>query len=207
LPVMPLERVVIEGALERTVFLVLLSTLHRSFTGDVLLIDRPDHAFLSAMAGGCPRVLYTLGKADIDFYVDINGLRERADETARRHFPDPIPTRLAEQSMRVLIAENDVRTVKSLTSVLADLGCESLVVHSGHEAVRLVSQRRPHVLLLGGRLPDIGGAELARFVKAIYSDYQPRTIIVSKHAEKPQSGIDGYLLKPVGFDQIAGAIF
>ncbi len=202
---MPLERIIIEGSLERTDFLVLLSTLHPSFTGDVLMIDRPDHAFLSAMADGCPRVLYTLRKPDIDFYVQVNGLLERSKEITLS--PDAMSARLVENSMRVLIAQDDPSAVKSVMSVLSDLGCEPLVACSGHEAVRLVDRHRPQVLLLDGRLPDIGGPELARLVKTIYSDYQPRTILVSKNAEEPHAGIDGYLMKPIGFDQIAGAIF
>src|SRR5437588_5356238 len=120
--VMPLERIVIEGKLESRDILVLLSTLHPSFNGDVLYIHRPDRAFLSAKAEGCPRVMYTLSKADIDFYIDVNGLRRNGEESSFRVISDWPSEAAKPRTMQVLIVEDNPRTVRSMTSILSVLG-------------------------------------------------------------------------------------
>jgi len=70
----PVERLVIEGELEEIEFDNLLSTLSYSFTGDVLFIDRPDHAFLSTVAEHGSRGLYTLSATEIASYAARNEL-------------------------------------------------------------------------------------------------------------------------------------
>ena len=204
---MPLERIVIEGTLESSDFLVLLSTLHPSFTGDVLFIDRADGAFLSARADGGPRVMYTLSKADIDFYVDINGLRQRGEETSWQIVSEPASEPASRKAMRVLIAEGDRKTVKFVTGVLTNLGCQALIARSNLDAVRLLEEHRPDVLLLDETARSIHSYVKARFVKSEYSDYRPRTILVSRRKEKSEYAVDGYLVKPVAFDQMGAAIF
>jgi CheY-like chemotaxis protein len=204
---MPVERIVIEGPLDRREFLVLLSTMHPSFTGDILFIHHPEAAFLSAKAGGGGRVMYTLSKPDIDFYVDVNGLRRDGEETSWQLVSESPGDSARGRAMQVLIAEGDRKTVKSVTTVLTNLGCQALIAESDSDALRLVEQLRPDVLLLDEMAPSIHGYEMARFVRKAYSEYRPRTIIVSTGEEKPEYGIDGYLVRPVAFDQIATAIF
>jgi CheY-like chemotaxis protein len=189
---MPLERIVIEGAVDSRDFLVLLSTLHPSFNGDVLYIYRPGRAFLSAKAEGGPRVMYTLSKADINFYIDVNGLRRHGEESSFRLISDSPSETTAPRTMQVLIVQDDPRTVRSVTSVLSELGCETVIAESEIDAIRLVGQRRPDVVLLDGKAAHINGSAVARFVKSADSEYQPRTMIVSR---------------PLAFDQIGLAIF
>ena len=109
--------------------------------------------------------------------------------------------------MQVLIVEDDPKTIRSMTSVLADLGCETLVAKSDFAAIQMAGQRRPEVVLLDGTGPRFHGAAVARFVKNAYPEYRPRTMIVSTGEQKPESGVDGYLMRPVAFDQIGAAIF
>lgn len=206
--VMPLERIVIEGPLENgRDFLVLLSTLHPSFTGDVLYILRSDRAFLSSQADGCSRVMYTLSKADIDFYVDVNGLRQHGEESSFRLISDSQgePTQL--HTMQVLIVEDDLRTARSVTAVLSGLGCETTIAESDLDAMQLVEQRRPDVVLLTRAATGINAAAVARLAKSADVEYRPRTIMVSTGAEKRESGVDGFVTQPIAFDQIGSAIF
>src|SRR2546430_17560782 len=111
---MPLERIVIEGKAESAEILVLLSTLDPSFTGDVLYIYRPDRAFLSARADGSRRVMFSLSKADIDFYVDTNQLRRGSESSSRPSTAAPADTTATR--MRVLPAHKDPKTLQPLTS-------------------------------------------------------------------------------------------
>jgi CheY-like chemotaxis protein len=203
---MPLERIVIEGKTESAEILVLLSTLDPSFTGDVLYIYQPDRAFLSAQADGGRRVMFSLSKSDIDFYVDTNQLRRNGEESSFR-LSSEAPGDTTISRMRVLLADNDPKTVRSVKSVLSGLGCETLVADSALDALRLVEHRRPDVVLLDEKADTMNGRAIARFVKKAHDQYQPRTILLSATNGEREFGVDGYLTRPVAFDQIAHAIF
>src|SRR5438874_4734089 len=129
---MPLERIIIEGKAESADVLVLLSTLHPSFTGDALYIYQPDRAFLSARAEGRRRVMFSLAKSDLDFYVDTNQLRGGSESSFRLSTEAPGDTTAAR--MRVLLADKDPKTVKRVTSVLSGLGCETMLADSAIDA-------------------------------------------------------------------------
>jgi CheY-like chemotaxis protein len=202
---MPLERIVIEGKAESAEILVLLSTLDPSFTGDVLYIYERDRAFLSARADGCRRVMFSMSKADIDFYVDTNQLR-RGEESSFRLSDESAGDTTATR-MRVLLADNDPKTVRSVTSLLSGLGCETIIADSAIDAIQMVEKRRPDVVLLNGESEHMNGAAVARFVKNAHAEYRPRTIVFSAANREPESGVDGYLARPVAFDQFANAVF
>src|SRR5260370_17030156 len=119
---MPLERIVIEGKANSAEILVLLSTLDPSFTGDVLYIYQWDRAFLGWGAGGTRRVMFSLSKSDIDFYIDTNQLRRNGEESSFRLSAEA-PGDTTITRMRVLLADNDPKTVRSVKSVLSGLGC------------------------------------------------------------------------------------
>jgi DNA-binding response OmpR family regulator len=116
--------------------------------------------------------------------------------------------------MKVLIAEDETRTRGMLAEVVVSLGHEPLIASSGFEAVRLVQENRPEVLLLDGLLPEMHGFEIARFVRGFAADYHPRIIIITaiykgqryQSEAKLQFGVDRYLLKPVSREAVAAAI-
>jgi CheY-like chemotaxis protein len=203
---MPLDRIVIDGPLPSREFLVLLATLHPSFTGDVLWIHGQGRAFLSAMASPGPRVMYSLREADIEFYVDVHGLRRQGEEISWSCESTPSGDQLVARSLSVLLAEEDAHTLRAMTSILGTAGCEAVIAKSGLETLCLVEDRRPDVLVLdeaiGGR-----GYDIARYVRRTYGDDRPRTIMVSEASREIEEGIDGYLVRPVTFDAVAGAIF
>jgi CheY-like chemotaxis protein len=136
----------------------------------------------------------------------VNELRRRGEESSFR-LASQKPEDTAARVMKVLIAEDDPRTIKSVTNILSELGCETFVTDSALDAIRLVEQRRPDVLLLNGSDSRIRGAAVARFVKNAYAEYRPRTIIVAATEGEREPGVDGYLMRPLAFDQIASAIF
>ena len=202
---MPLERIIIEGKAESAEILVLLSTLDPSFTGDVLYIYQPDRAFLSARADGCRREMFSLSKADIDFYVDVNQLRRGQESSFRLATEESGETTVTR--MRVLVADQDRKTIQRVTSVLAGLGCETLIADSALDAIRMVDKSRPDVVMLDGESEHMNGVAVARFVKKAHLEYRPRTIVLSARNRKPDSEVDGYLTRPLAFDQIATAVF
>lgn len=117
--------------------------------------------------------------------------------------------------MRVLIAEDEKKTRALLVNMVQGLGCETVEAATGFEAVKLVQETRPEVLLLDGLLPEMHGFEVARFVRSLAPEYHPRIVIVTavyksqryRSEAKLQFGVDHYLLKPVTKDAVAAAVF
>src|SRR5207244_13204082 len=81
--------------------------------------------------------------------------------------------------MRVLIAEDEKKTRAILVEMVKSLGCETLEAGTGYEAVKVVQESRPDVLLLDGLLPEMHGFEVARFVRSMAPEYRPRIVIVT----------------------------
>ena len=69
--------------------------------------------------------------------------------------------------MRVLIAEDEKKTRALLVEMVQSLGCETLEAGTGYEAVKVVQESKPDVLLLDGLLPEMHGFEVARFVRSM----------------------------------------
>lgn len=80
----------------------------------------------------------------------------------------------------------------------------------GEEALRLVRELRPHVLVLDMELPDISGVEVLRRLRA--EDLPVRILVLSGYADPVWiralmgQGISGYLVKDEALDEIENAV-
>jgi DNA-binding response OmpR family regulator len=89
-------------------------------------------------------------------------------------------------------------------------GCTAFSAAGSHDAIRIAALERPDVILIDGLLPQMHGFELARFLRALDSNYRPRICIVTsvyKHVRyqneaRLKYGVDHYLIKPVGYDAL-----
>jgi two-component system invasion response regulator UvrY len=81
---------------------------------------------------------------------------------------------------------------------------------SGEEAIQLVKQHQPDVVLMDVNMPGIGGFEATRKLIQMYPDL--KVIVVTIHVDDPfpsrmlQAGAMGYLTKGCGVDEIINAI-
>lgn len=111
---------------------------------------------------------------------------------------------------RVLIVEDTRRMREQLVSDVEALGCTTFSAASAHDAIRIAAQERPDTIFIDALLPQMHGFELARFLRALDSDYRPRLVIVTsiyKHVRyrneaKLKYGVDDYLIKPVSYDAL-----
>jgi len=62
----------------------------------------------------------------------------------------------------VLIVDDDERNVRLVRDVLEAAGMSTLTASTAAEALELARERRPDVVLMDLRLPDLDGAEAAR---------------------------------------------
>ena len=117
--------------------------------------------------------------------------------------------------MRVLIAEDEKKTRAILVEMVQSLGCQTLEAGTGYEAVKVVQESKPDVLLLDGLLPEMHGFEVARFVRSLAPEDRPRIVIVTavykslryRSEAKLQFGVDHYLIKPVSKEAVQAALF
>jgi two-component system, cell cycle response regulator DivK len=110
---------------------------------------------------------------------------------------------------KVLIVEDDELSMKLFNDLLEAHGYAVLQAMDGLEALRIVHEHRPDLILMDIQLPEISGLEITKRLKA---DEELRGIPVvavtafamTGDAEKiRQAGCDGYLTKPIS---IAGFI-
>jgi DNA-binding NarL/FixJ family response regulator len=119
---------------------------------------------------------------------------------------------MSEPPTRVLIAD-DQTIVREGLSTLLDLLPDVEVVGAatdGEEAVRLVAERRPDVVLLDLRMPRCDGAEATRRIRLLAPDTQ--VIVLTTYADDAsvftalQAGARGYLTKNASAAEIRQAI-
>jgi DNA-binding NarL/FixJ family response regulator len=104
--------------------------------------------------------------------------------------------------IRVVVADDHAVVREGIRRVLDD-DPDFIVVgeaSTGAEALEIVDQSRPDVVLLDLGMPDIAGLELARRLRESGSS-RPRILVLSMHDDSEyvlravRAGVDGYLLK------------
>jgi CheY-like chemotaxis protein len=104
---------------------------------------------------------------------------------------------------RVLIVDDNSDAATTLEILLKSLGHETRVVHTGIEALQVVPEFNPEVVLLDIGLPGIDGYEVARRLRALKTGHSFRIVAVTgwdQEADKRRSeeaGFDMHLVKPV----------
>ncbi|HPI97643.1 MAG TPA: response regulator transcription factor [Synergistales bacterium] len=81
---------------------------------------------------------------------------------------------------------------------------------NGQEAIRVVEEAKPEILLLDVHMPVMGGAEMVRILREKGMDMKYIAITAFDDeghiAELSEAGVNGYILKASGFDQVQAAI-
>ncbi|MGR3319953.1 MAG: ATP-binding protein, partial [Candidatus Anammoxibacter sp.] len=116
--------------------------------------------------------------------------------------------------LRLLIIENDTSDAEQigheLESVLSEYECSIIIAHSGNEALQMINDDRPEIIILNYYLNDTSGEDILKIIKNEY----PFIIVVVMTSEGDRNvaidvvklGADGYVSKKYGFDGIAYAI-
>ena len=101
-----------------------------------------------------------------------------------------------------------VRKITGRTQILAFHGCDVVTAGTGEEAIEIVREFRPEVVILDLGLPRIGGLEVGRQIRkeqwgrsmiliACTGWGQPEDVQRSREA-----GFDHHLVKPVNLDVV-----
>jgi CheY-like chemotaxis protein len=103
-------------------------------------------------------------------------------------------------SPRILVADDEPDLVVNCERLLQREGYSCLQAHTGPEAIQLIDQEHPDLVVTDLRLPGAGGLTVARHAR---SRVPPIPVILITAYDSPQarlaakeSGIGGYLAKP-----------
>ncbi|AEG93018.1 response regulator [Ramlibacter tataouinensis] len=114
--------------------------------------------------------------------------------------------------MRVVLADDHLLVRVGLRALLGDMDGVEVVGEAGEgrEALRLVQQLRPDILLTDIAMPQLGGLPLLREIRA--ADLPVKVILLSMHdndeyvAEAIRLGASGYIVKSAAAEELASAI-
>jgi DNA-binding response OmpR family regulator len=105
-------------------------------------------------------------------------------------------------SRKILVVDDEPAQLRLVEKLLAANGYEVAKAASAREAVRLVYERQPELILLDVVMPEIDGWQTCRLIREI-SDVPVIMLTGKRNSEDDivhglESGADDYLTKPVG---------
>jgi AmiR/NasT family two-component response regulator len=110
---------------------------------------------------------------------------------------------------KILVADDDIFTLTSITSGLTKAGYEVISAPDGEIAVQLGLQEQPDLAILDIRMPGMSGIDVARKLRG---EARINTLFLSAYSDKDvvelatQEGALGYLVKPINTQQLIPAI-
>ncbi|MBO6279448.1 MAG: response regulator, partial [Pseudomonas sp.] len=108
----------------------------------------------------------------------------------------------------LLIVDDDVHVRELLEALLQEQGYHTLTASSGEQALSLVAQQQPDLILLDAMMPGTDGYQVARQLKANSSTANIPIIMLSGQGEQSarllglEAGAEDFLCKPVASDEL-----
>lgn len=104
---------------------------------------------------------------------------------------------------RVLVVEDNLDSVESMTLVLRDMGHQFEFAINGYAALDIARRMRPEIIFLDLGLPGMDGFELCQRLKTEVGLEGTRVIVVSGYGQdeyrrrSAEAGCELHLVKPV----------
>ena len=113
-------------------------------------------------------------------------------------------------SVRVLIADDQQPTRQGLVALLALLPSVEVIgqAQDGREAVHLVAERQPDVVVMDMQMPLMDGLEATRYIKSRWPEVKiiALTLYAGYRAKALAAGVDIFLLKGSPIESLGHAI-
>lgn len=113
---------------------------------------------------------------------------------------------------KVLIVDDDPQLVQLIGYKLYSKGYQTLVAHSGEEALQLVERERPDLVILDVMMPGMSGIEVCDVLRGDPETANLPIIILSARTQVPhrieglQAGADEYLTKPISLKEMVARV-
>lgn len=114
------------------------------------------------------------------------------------------------EKIKLLLVDDEEDFVKTLSERIQMRNLSPQVAFNGEEAMQIVEDEVPDVMVLDLKMPGIDGMEVLRRIRKQYPEV--RVIILTGHGsdkderEAENLGAYGYLNKPVNLDVLIGTI-
>jgi DNA-binding response OmpR family regulator len=113
---------------------------------------------------------------------------------------------------KVLIVDDDLEATQLLGMILKMSGFETMTALTSRQALQMVKEEPPTVVLLDIMLPGIDGLEICRMLRADPETENLAIVMITASGdpaveeEGMQAGADRVLLKPVGMETLANEL-
>jgi two-component system CheB/CheR fusion protein len=120
------------------------------------------------------------------------------------HTPEQKPS----QGRMVLLVDDNPDHLELLADLLKMRGYEVIEAHDASEALRLISEHKPHACVIDIGLPDMDGYELARKLRKIPEARDSKLVAVTGYGTKAdrkafeEAGFDHYFPKPPDIEEL-----
>jgi two-component system response regulator (stage 0 sporulation protein F) len=110
------------------------------------------------------------------------------------------------EQIRVLVVDDELFVGELLKEYLSIIGYEVTAVSNGVDALSVIRQSRPHIVILDIRMPGMGGMEVLKNIKE--NNVATGVIMLSAYGdpeivnEALRLGADHYLQKPMNLIQL-----
>ena len=122
------------------------------------------------------------------------------------------PDSIANQQLRLLVAEDNIVNQKVISHLLKRLGYRADLVKSGHEVLTALRDRVYDVVLMDVQMPEMDGLTATQQICKCWPIDRPRIIAVTANATQDDkreclaAGMDDYLSKPIDLDSLKQAL-
>jgi two-component system, OmpR family, response regulator MprA len=108
--------------------------------------------------------------------------------------------------MRILVVDDDAGVRQAVGRALAFEGYDVTQAGDGSEALRLIASSRPDAIVLDVVMPEVGGLEVCRELRATGDDV-PILVLTARHTVADRgagldAGADDYLVKPFALEEL-----
>lgn len=106
-------------------------------------------------------------------------------------------------SNKILVVEDNELGMKLFCDLLEKKGYDVLMAKDGEQAVKVIKENKPDLVILDIQLPKLSGIDVAKITKANEETKHIKLIAVTAHAmsgDKEKilaSGCDKYIAKPI----------
>ena len=145
----------------------------------------------------------TLGDGQIIAILEPTELLRSESVTSNLSFVENRPQELlSSHTNRILIVEDSLSTRRMLEQLVSDSGYDVKTAIDGIEAIQILKQWHPDVILSDLELPRLNGLELTAHVRSNHSiENTPVIMITSRYTQKHREhaekvGVNAYLTKP-----------